>query len=69
MEPQRRTWVVAVLVLMAAVTGAATILTVPALFEPQDGSQVRATAALGAAFVALALAAGHQRRRLLSADE
>ncbi|MCE0487542.1 hypothetical protein [Ornithinimicrobium sediminis] len=54
---------------MAAVTGAATILTVPALFGPQDGSQVRTTAALGAAFVALALAAGHQRRRLLSADE
>lgn len=63
MKQQTHEYVIALLILLTAVTGAAMMLTIPSLFHPQGADRAWITVALGCAFLTLAAAATHERRR------
>ena len=63
MKPSKREYLTGLLIILAGVLGAATILTIPALFDPQNGAPVWTTVALGCTFLALAAIAKRERRQ------
>lgn len=63
MKQTRHEYVMALLIVLVAVTGSAMILTIPAYFTPQDEASVWITVALGCAFLALVAVATRERRK------
>jgi len=66
MRQKRHKHGVALLIILAGLTGSAMIMTIPSLFNPQHEVQVWVTVALGCAFLMLAGVATHMRRKYLS---
>lgn len=66
MKQLRHEHLIAFLIILAGVVGAATIWTIPALFNAQNEASVWITVALGCVFLALAAVARQERRKHVS---
>jgi hypothetical protein len=64
MGNSRHEHLIALLIVLAGLLAAATMLTVPPLFDPQGGGSPWLTATLGCAAIVLAVIAKRQRRNL-----
>ncbi|MDV8001620.1 hypothetical protein [Rhodococcus sp. IEGM 1408] len=66
MSPSKREYLTGLLLILAGVAGAATILSIPALFDPQNESPVWISVALACTFLALVAIAMRERRHLVT---